>query len=227
LRTPDGTGPSRTSVRTCIVTRQALPASGLIRFVASPEGVVTPDLKHKLPGRGVWVTAAAGTVAEAVRRNAFGRALKATVTTPADLADLVDRLLVREALQALALANKAGAVTCGAAKIEGGPARRYAALVHARDASPQGVEKLERAVRSARRDSPAIPSIRLFGSDELSLSLGREHVIHAALVAGGPAQNFLGKALAADRYRRTEPATMPLPDHDPAEASPHALKAKE
>ena len=32
------------------------PVDELIRFVVGPDGVV-PDLKRKLPGRGLWVTA--------------------------------------------------------------------------------------------------------------------------------------------------------------------------
>lgn len=207
MRIPDGDGP----IRTCIVTRQALPVDALIRFVASPEGVVTPDLKRKLPGRGVWVVATAAAVAEAARSKAFARGLKTQARPPDDLAGLVGALLVKDALQALSLANKAGSVIAGAAKVEGGAAQRYVGLIHAADASPQGVEKLERSVRARRRDGAAIPAIRTFGSLELSLSLGREHVIHAALVAGRPAEIFIGKALAADRYRRNEPAAAAHP----------------
>ena len=223
MREPDGDGPNRT----CIATRQVLPVEALIRFVAAPDGMVTPDLKRKLPGRGVWVTASAAAVAEAVKKKAFARSLKAQVKAAEDLPDLVGRLLRRDALQALSLANKAGAVIAGAAKIEGGAGQRYAALVHASDASEPGVEKLERAVRSRSRDGAAIPSIRLFGSDELSLSLGREHVIHAALVAGAPAGNFLGKAHAADRYRRNEPATTTLPGQQDGDAVGIRISTKE
>ena len=43
--------------RTCIVTRAVKPVAELIRFVLGPDDQVVPDLKHKLPGRGVWVTA--------------------------------------------------------------------------------------------------------------------------------------------------------------------------
>ena len=45
------------TTRTCIVTREALPAERLIQFVAAPDGAVVPDLRRRLPGRGVWVTA--------------------------------------------------------------------------------------------------------------------------------------------------------------------------
>ena len=43
--------------RLCIVTRTVRPTGDLIRFVTAPNGAVTPDLKQKLPGRGVWVSA--------------------------------------------------------------------------------------------------------------------------------------------------------------------------
>ena len=42
--------------RLCAVTRAVKPVDELIRFVVGPDGVV-PDLKRKLPGRGLWVTA--------------------------------------------------------------------------------------------------------------------------------------------------------------------------
>ena len=42
--------------RLCAVTREVKPVDDLIRFVVGPEGVV-PDLKRKLPGRGLWITA--------------------------------------------------------------------------------------------------------------------------------------------------------------------------
>ena len=207
MRDPDGEGPTRT----CIATREALPVDDLIRFVAAPDGSVVPDLKRKLPGRGVWVSAHHGAVAEAVNKKAFARTLKAQVKAADDLPDLVDTLLVRDALQALAMANKAGCVIAGSAKIEGGAKRGFTALLHASEASEAGVIKLERAVRSASRVGLAIPSIRLFSGAELSLSLGREHVIHAALVASAQSRQVLVKARAAERYRRPDPAPTPPP----------------
>ena len=71
--------------RTCIATRQVLPVEALIRFVASPEGVVTPDIRRKLPGRGVWVMATENAVADAVKKKAFARGLKSPVKAPDDL----------------------------------------------------------------------------------------------------------------------------------------------
>src|SRR3954471_10654023 len=83
--------------RLCAVTRAVKPVDELIRFVAGPNGVV-PDLKRKLPGRGLWVTAERTTLKDAVVRNVFARGFKHDVGGTADLVDETERLLVRAAL---------------------------------------------------------------------------------------------------------------------------------
>src|SRR5215467_5189905 len=79
--------------RLCIATREVRPIGELIRFVVGPDGAAVPDLKRRLPGRGVWITARRHLVEEAVRRRAFERGFKADVRVSADLADELDRLL--------------------------------------------------------------------------------------------------------------------------------------
>ena len=88
------------AVRSCALTPARRPKDELIRFVLGPDGAVVPDLKEKLPGRGVWVTAAYDTVAKAAKRNVFARALKTEAKVPEDLAGQVDRLLAGAALSA-------------------------------------------------------------------------------------------------------------------------------
>ena len=106
------------AVRRCVVTRTPRPKDELIRFVLGPDGTIVPDLKEKLPGRGVWLTAAHDTVAEAVKRKAFGRALKAEAKASDALADQIDKLLTEAALASFAMANKAGEVVFGHSKAE-------------------------------------------------------------------------------------------------------------
>ncbi len=43
--------------RTCALTRELKPVAEMIRFVVGPAGDAVPDVKRKLPGRGIWVTA--------------------------------------------------------------------------------------------------------------------------------------------------------------------------
>jgi predicted RNA-binding protein YlxR (DUF448 family) len=190
------------AVRRCALTRERLPKEDLIRFVLAPSGEIVPDLKERLPGRGVWVTAAHDRVAEAAKRNVFGRALKTEATVPAELALKLDRLLAENALGALALANKAGEIVFGAAKIEEAIAKgRVVALIHASDAAEDGCRKLEGKFRANARDG-TVPPVRLFTADELGLASGRTNVIHAAVIQGGAAAKFLAGASRVERYRR-------------------------
>ncbi len=187
-------------VRRCALTRQPREKHELIRFVASPDGEAVPDLKEKLPGRGVWITADHASVAEAARRNAFARGLKTSAKAPPGLADRVGQMLNEHALSALSLANKAGSVTFGFAKIEDAIKRgRVFALIHASDASDDGCRKLDAKLRAQAEQPPPGP-IRGFTADQLSLASGRTNVIHAALARGGAAQNFIEAARRAERY---------------------------
>ena len=206
-------GPERPGpIRSCVVTRERHPTGELIRFVAGPDGGIVPDLKRKLPGRGVWIRARQETIDAAVKRKAFGRALKADVKAAADLSATVGLLLERDALQALSLANKAGAVTIGHAKVEAAIEKRSVrAIFHASDAAPDGIRKIGQAIhRVFSEKSP--PTVLLpFTSTQMSLCLGREHVIHLCLANSPASEPVLAKCLLFLRYR----GLPGLPD-DPA-----------
>jgi predicted RNA-binding protein YlxR (DUF448 family) len=205
-RTQKARGDADEGGRSCAVTRVQRRKDELIRFVLGPDGTVVPDLKEKLPGRGVWLTAAQDTVASAVKRKVFSRALKADVKVPEGLPAEVERLLSDAALSALALANKAGEAVFGFAKVEEAIARgRVLALVHAREAAEDGSRKLDSKAFGAGGGRP-IPVIRTFGTDELSLATGRTNVIHAALIQGGAAQRVLAAASRLERYRKGQAA---------------------
>src|ERR1700760_2386191 len=83
------------TVRMCAVSREQRPIDELIRFVVSPAGEVVPDIKRKLPGRGLWLTASRRTVAEAVRRHQFAKGFKRDVRVPATLVADTENLLSR------------------------------------------------------------------------------------------------------------------------------------
>ena len=95
--------------RTCALTRELKPVAEMIRFVVGPAGDAVPDVKRKLPGRGIWITATRDAIEEAVKRNVFARGFKRDVRVATDLAAQTERLLERAALDALAMAGKAGA----------------------------------------------------------------------------------------------------------------------
>ncbi|MBN9178354.1 MAG: YlxR family protein [Microbacterium sp.] len=65
------------AVRTCVGCRARAPRSALLRVVQR-DGVLVADEKAVLPGRGAWVHDTDACVAAALRRRAFGRALRVT-----------------------------------------------------------------------------------------------------------------------------------------------------
>src|SRR3954464_12627354 len=136
------------TTRMCAVTREVRPVDELIRFVVSPQGEIVPDLKRKLPGRGLWVSASRRTVAEAVRRNHFSRGFKRDTPAATPLPADTEALLVRGATEALAMVAKAGQVVSGFSKVEGALREGQAqALIHASDGAADGIRKLDAIVR--------------------------------------------------------------------------------
>jgi predicted RNA-binding protein YlxR (DUF448 family) len=196
------------TMRMCAVSREVRPVDELIRFVLSPQGEVVPDLKRKLPGRGLWIAASRARVAEAVRRNQFSRGFKADVRAARTLPADTENLLVRSAVEALAMAAKAGQVVSGFAKVEealgGGQAT---ALIHASDGAADGIRKLDAKVRQRggnHGESPPFPVVTALTSAELDLALGRANVIHAALLAGPAGKTFLSRSQILVRYRMAD-----------------------
>ena len=142
------------TMRMCAVTREVRPIDELIRFVVAPSGEVMADLKRKLPGRGLWVSASRQAVAEAVRRHQFSKGFKREVRVAPTLAADTEALLVRCAIDALAMAAKAGQVVSGFGKVEdaleGGTRQARTpiqALIHASDGAADGIRKLDAVVR--------------------------------------------------------------------------------
>src|SRR4051812_24484315 len=187
--------------RLCAATGTVKPIDEMIRFVVGPDGTAVADIRRKLPGRGLWVTATRRALATAVARKAFARSFKRDVRVAADFVDATERLLERAALDALSMAHKAGSVAIGFTKTEAALIReRVLGLLHAREAAPDGVRKLAAAARHRSEENGRdIPVIQAFTSAQLDLALGRSNVIHAALLAGPDIETFLARAARLDR----------------------------
>ncbi len=192
---------SRERERMCVHTREVRPVADLIRFVVGPDGVAVPDLKSKLPGRGVWVTATQDALAEAIKRKTLARGFKREVRLSADLVAQTGHLLERAVFDALAMAGKAGLVVAGFGKTEAAlAADRVAGLIHAAEAAPDGVRKLGAVLRKYGLEGE-IPLILTLTSEQLDLALGRSNVIHAALLAGPVTDTFLARYRRLERFR--------------------------
>ena len=165
--------------RKCIVSGEVQPKAGLIRFCLDPEGMVTPDILAKLPGRGFYVSCDRTMIEKAAAKGLFTRAARQPVKLPPDLADLVESLMLRRVIDLISLARKASDAVMGYEKVKEWLAKDKArVLIQASDGSERGKTKL-RAPEGAGR------FIGILSAQELGLAFGRERAIHAALAAGG------------------------------------------
>ncbi|KJC42071.1 DNA-binding protein [Bradyrhizobium sp. LTSP849] len=193
------------TMRMCVVSREVRPIDELIRFVLSPDGQIVPDLKRKLPGRGMWVTASRQVVAEAARRHQFTKAFKRDLRIPPTLPADIEALLVRSVTEALGIAAKARQIVAGFGKVESALREgTVEVLIHASDGAADGIRKLDMLARQNDENRGAklpIPVVTALKSIELDLALTRSNVIHAALLAGPASKTFLSRSQMLVRYR--------------------------
>ena len=109
----DDDAPDTGPLRRCVVTRARLPKEQMIRFVIGPDRAVVPDLAERLPGRGIWLSAAGDVVQTARLRGAFAKAARGPVTVPPDLLEMLQAALVRRISELLGLARRAGQALAG------------------------------------------------------------------------------------------------------------------
>lgn len=173
--------------RRCIATGESAPASGMVRFVAAPDGLVVPDVREKLPGRGCWVSADKTALETAVGKKLFARGLKQQVTIPESLVAEVERQISARVVELLSLARKSGDAVAGYEKVKDWLARETArVLIQASDGSGRGKSKLSTPYKGQY--------IGWLTADELGLAFGRQTVIHAALTSGGLASRVVEEA---------------------------------
>ena len=190
--------------RRCIVTGEVLPEARLVRFVVDPEGTVVPDIEAKLPGRGYWATAEARVIERAAVRRVFAKAAGHPVSAPTDLAARTEAGLTRRMLSWLGIAQRSADLILGFDRVERqmrGP-EPPPVIVEAREVSEHGRRKLQAAARA----SGYIPfAFAPFSGAELSLSLGRENVVHAAVKPGRIAERLIFEAARLKGFRLLNP----------------------
>lgn len=159
----------------------------MIRFVVAPSNQVVPDIKGKLPGRGVWVSATREDLATAMTRGGFKRGFRGNVSIPEDLPAQVEAGLRRHLLSLIGMAKKSGRLHMGFDQVM--TAARTDVLgwrIEAADGSADGRGKI-RALSKAMAhelERPLPRAIGCFTSDELAQALGRDRVVHAAVPPG-------------------------------------------
>ena len=197
-------------IRRDIASGESVDAARLIRFAISPDGVLVPDLSARLPGRGLWVAATRPALEIAIKRNIFSKAAKRQVRTDPGLADLVHDLLRRRCLDLLGLARREGGIVLGFEKVMAAVQSGKATwLVEASDGAEDGRRRI---LAAAAQQNPPPNLCGCFTNAELSLALGAENAIHAAL---GPGRRMQRWSAEMARLSGFEPLAPPGWRRDP------------
>ena len=176
--------------RRCIATGKVLPEDKLVRFVVSPDGDIVPDLDAKLPGHGLWLSTTQAAFAKAVVKGDFAKAAKTKVVVRTDLAAHVEQLLVARLKADLGMARRAGQADIGFDCVTRAFDKPIppVLLFEAARASDDGRRKLKSGMKSRGLDATVIDVLT---RDELSLAMGRENVVHAAIRPGALADRLV------------------------------------
>lgn len=156
--------------------------SELLRFVVSPDNRIVPDLYKKLPGKGVYVSNSYAVLQQAVSKRLFVKALKKNVRVDAELPQLVENVLHKNALNAISLAKKAGDAVLGLERVtEAVKAGKAAFLLEAVDAGGDGHKKILHLAE-------VLPVYRLFRIEELDKALDKVNTVYLAFLKNGTAK---------------------------------------
>ena len=175
-----------TPERTCVLTRRKSHKDQLIRLALGPDGTVAPDVRARAPGRGAWISVGKPALSEAVAngklKGALQRAFKTGgVIVPTDLADRVEAALRQHVLDRLGMEARSGTLINGSERVEAAArSGKVHLLIHAADAGEDGNKALDQAWRVGGGGPRGVifPEARTI----LSLALGRENVVHVALI---------------------------------------------
>ncbi len=170
--------------RRCIVSGQTLPTAGLIRFAVSPDGLLVPDIREKLPGRGLWLSADRNVVSTAAHKGMFNRAARRTVMVPEDLAAIVTDLLARRCIEIIGLSRRAGIAVAGLAQVEKALAKAgRGVLLVASDSGRDGRRRIASLAKGMAVDETLM-------AEELGEPFQRGHVTHCFVGAGSLARSL-------------------------------------
>lgn len=175
-------------MRRDIASGETVPTDGLIRFVVSPQGMLTPDIAYKLPGRGLWIAAERPALEIALKKNIFSRAAKRQVKADSNLIPLVHDLLRRRCLDLLGLARREGGIVNGFEKaLAAVKSGRAGWIIEASDGAEEGRRRI---LYAGGQQTPSPNVCGSFSNAELSLALGTENAIHVALLSGRRVQRW-------------------------------------
>lgn len=170
--------------RRCLASGESRDPVDMVRFVLDPEGVVTPDIQGKLPGRGTWVSSDRKSLEKVIAQKGFNRGFKGKAKIEGDLVALTEALLVRRVLGLITMARKASVIAMGFDQVQSMAREASIAFrIEASDGSKDGRSKIRTLAKAMNREQelPDPIVVGCFTADDIGQALARESIVHAAI----------------------------------------------
>jgi predicted RNA-binding protein YlxR (DUF448 family) len=184
--TPACARPPKETSRRCIATKQSYERDEMIRFVLSPDNIVTPDLDENLPGRGAWIKTDKAALQNAIKGNLFAKSFKSQAVIPEDMLERLSEMLNQRCLNALNLARRSGDCVVGFDKAIIAAKKLSIALYIT--GSEEGSDS-RRKIENALSDDAKI--ISLWDADTLSKNFGTDNTNHIVIKRSGIANKII------------------------------------
>ena len=168
--------------RKCILSGEVKEKEDLLRFVLSPEGIVIPDFKKKLPGKAVYVSNSKEALSQVVAKKLFTKGFKQSAKADENLVELVESILKKKGLDSINLARKAGILVTGFEKVSEVLKKGKVAFVM--EALGAGSDGHHRIVLLAK----GLEIFVLYSVEELDKALDRVNTVHIAFIKGDMAK---------------------------------------
>lgn len=150
--------------------------------MVGPDDTIVPDLDERLPGRGVWLSADAAVIAEAVKRKAFQRACRKPVQVPDDLAGVLQAGLKKRLVDGIGLARRAGQAVAGFEKVKAKiDVADVGVLFQASDGADDGFRKLGSAARNLGDQGRLVTVLT---ASDLGVAFDRDRTVHLGVTRG-------------------------------------------
>ena len=203
--------------RRCLASGESRDPIDMVRFVLGPDGVVTPDITGKLPGRGVWVSADRKSLEKTIALKSFGRGFKTKAKIEGDLVALTESLLARRVLGLITMARKAGVIAMGFDQVQS--MAREAAItfrIEAKDGSKDGRSKIRTLSKAINREQDLADPIVIgcFTAAEIGKALARDSIVHAAIKPSKLAKSMALEVKRLAGFRDLIPAEWPDIKHE-------------
>ena len=177
-----------------IVSGNVMESAEMLRFTITPDNMVVPDFKKRLPGKGIYVACSKSSLSIAIEKNLFAKAAKKNVKLPSDLLEMVENLLRKKGLEAICLAKKAGDLLTGFEKVaEALKKDKVAFLLEAKDAGEDGHEKLLSLAKN-------MEVFMLYEVEELDKALDRVNTVHVAFLKNDIAKMVYNDLKKLDKF---------------------------